>query len=310
MNNEKEHSLWVEKYRPKDLDTFIGNKHIIDKLKIYIKNGDVSNLLLFGPAGCGKTTISKIIINHIDCDYLYLNISDEGGVDIARNKIKNFASTIGFKDLKIVVGDEFDFGSPNFQAALRNLMETYSRTTRFILTANYIEKIIDPIQSRCQTFEVLPPGKNEVGAHVVEILRKENVKFNKQDLITLINSAYPDIRKIINLCQLHNVNGQLIIDKQKIIEENYMLKILEVLKKLNNKTKAFTDIRQILADSKVRQFETLYKFLYDNVNDITSDLTKRAAIILVIAEAQYQDSFVVDKEINVMAMFINLINEL
>jgi len=311
MFNEKEHTIWCEKYRPQSLDTYIGNEHITNKVKIYIESEDIPHLLLYGIQGTGKTTLAKIIVNHIDCDYLYINASDENSVEVVRTKVKNFASTVGFKSLKVVILDEADFITPNGQAALRNLMETFSKTTRFILTGNYIEKIIPPIQSRCQTFAVNPPSKNDVGTHVINILNQEGVTFGKQDLITIINANYPDIRKTINTCQLHTVGNKLVVDKQSIIEQNYMLKILEILKKSgNSKQKAFMDIRQILADSKIKQFEPLYRFLYDNVNEFAPDLKQQAGIILIIAEAQYQDVSVVDKEINVMAMFVNLINEL
>jgi len=311
MIEQENHTIWTEKYRPISLDTYIGNEHITSKVKIYIENNDIPHLLLYGIQGTGKTTIAKIIINHIECDYLYVNASDENSVDTVRNKIKNFSSTIGFKPLKIVILDEADFITPNGQAALRNLMETFSRTTRFILTCNYIEKIIPPIQSRCQTFAVQPPSKNDVGAHIMGILKKEQIEYGKQDLITIINANYPDIRKIINTCQLHTVNEKLVVDKQSIIEQNYMLKILEVLKGASKgKQKSFMDIRQILADSKIKQFEPLYRFLYDNINEFSPDVKQQAGVILTIAEAQYQDAMVIDKEIGVMAMFVNLINEL
>jgi len=311
MDDGKRNTLWTEHYRPKDLDTYIGNEHITSKVKIFIQNEDIPHLLFHGIQGTGKTTLAKIIVNHIDCDVLYINASDENSVEVVRTKVKNFASTIGFKPMKVVILDEADFITPNGQAALRNLMETFSRTTRFILTCNYLEKIIQPIQSRCQTFGVEPPSKNDVGAHVINILKTEGVTFGKQDLVTIINANYPDIRKIINTCQLHTIGDKLVVDKQSIIEQNYMLKILEILKKAgNSKQKAFMDIRQILADSKVKQFEPLYRFLYDNISEFAPDIKKQAGVILTIAEAQYQDAVVVDKEIGVMAMFVNLVNDL
>ena len=143
-------SLWVEKSRPQNLDTYIGNDFIKDKVSIYLESGDVPHLLLHGQAGTGKTTLAKLIVNNIDCDFLYVNASDENSVDAVRDKIKNFASTAGFRPFKIIILDEADFLTPNAQAALRNIMETFSKHCRFILTCNYVERIIDQIQSRCQ----------------------------------------------------------------------------------------------------------------------------------------------------------------
>ena len=151
MNNT-ENTLWVEKYRPDTLEGYVGNEHILQKVKIYIENEDVPHLLLYGQAGTGKTTLAKIITNQIDCDVMYINASDENSVDAVRDKIRGFASSMGFRKWKVVILDESDYLTPNAQAALRNLMETFSKTTRFILTCNYVEKVIDPIQSRCQTF--------------------------------------------------------------------------------------------------------------------------------------------------------------
>ena len=177
-----EHSLWVEKYRPKDLSTYIGNEHLKSKVKVYLESEDVPHLLLYGRAGTGKTTLAKIITSNIDCDYMYINASDENKVDDVRNKIKTFASSVGFKSLKVIILDECDYLTPNAQAALRNLMETFSRHCRFILTCNYVERIIDPIQSRCQSFKVIPPKRVDVARHLVHILEQENVEYDLDDI--------------------------------------------------------------------------------------------------------------------------------
>ena len=167
------HSLWVEKYRPTDLSTYIGNEHLKSKVSVYLESEDVPHLLLYGRAGTGKTTLAKIITKNIDCDYMYINASDENKVDDVRNKIKTFASSVGFKSLKVIILDECDYLTPNAQAALRNLMETFSKHCRFILTCNYVERIIDPIQSRCQSYKVIPPSKKEVAQQMVHILTEE-----------------------------------------------------------------------------------------------------------------------------------------
>ena len=304
----KENTLWVESFRPDTLDGYIGNEHIIDKVKIFIESGDVPHLLFYGPAGTGKTTLSKIIANSVDADLMYINASDENSVDAVRDKMKRYASTVGFKRWKIIILDEADYLTPNAQAALRNLMETYSKTTRFILTCNYVEKIIDPIQSRCQTFAITPPNKTDVAQRLVTVLTDNEVEFDVKDIAVIINSSYPDIRRAINSAQSHVVKNKLVLDKNSVAQANYMTEVLDVLQNEKNKKQSFTKIRQIIADSKVRDFTALYRFLFDNLDEFA--IGHIAPVILIIAEAQYQDAMVVDHEINAMAMFVKLLNEI
>jgi len=305
MTNNNEHSLFVEKYRPDTLDGYVGNETILQKVRGYIKNEDVPHLLLYGGAGTGKTTLAKIITNSIDCDVMYINASDENNVDTVRDKIRGFASSMGFRTWKVIILDESDYLTPNAQAALRNLMETFSRTTRFILTCNYVEKIIDPIQSRCQTFGIIPPSKAEVAKRLKDILDTEKVSYQMEDLATLVNSGYPDIRRVLNSAQRQIVDGEIQIDKQSTIQANYMGEVISELKSSSDTKVCFMNIRKIIADSKVRDFTPFYSFLYQNVDEYANG--KVGNTILKIADGQYKESAVVDKEIAIMAMLLEII---
>ena len=301
-----DNSLWVEKYRPIKLDDYVGNEHLKEKVSGYIESEDVPHLLLFGRAGTGKTTLAKLIVKSIECDYMIINASDENNVDTVRNKVKNFASSQGFKKYKIVILDEFDYMTPNAQAILRNLMETFSKHCRFILTCNYVEKIIDPIQSRCQTFQIVPPSKKEVAVQLDKILKSEEIKYDVKDLVPIIDSSYPDIRKIINTCQLNSVKGVLKLSKNDLLDSDFKTKILDMLKASDDSRNKYMKIRQTVADSKVQDFTEMYSLLYDKVDEYASG--KVSGVILVLAEGQHRDALAVDKEIPFMATILNIIS--
>ena len=302
---EVNNSLWVEKYRPRKLTEYVGNEHLKQKVSDYLKSGDVPHLLFFGKAGTGKTTLAKLIVNSINCDHIIINASDENNVDTVRNKVKGFASTVGFKDMKVIILDEFDYMTPNAQAILRNLMETFSKHCRFILTCNYVEKVIDPIQSRCQTFQIVPPTKKDVAVQISQILGKEGVSFQPTDLVPIIDSSYPDIRKIINTCQLNSSQGKLKLDTTSVIDSDIKSKVVEILKSDDDKRNKWRNIRQSIADARISDFTELYSFLYEKVDDYGGNNTSN--IILILSESQHKDALVVDKEITFMSCIIQIV---
>mgnify|MGYP001564653041 FL=1 len=298
-------SLWCEKYRPTKLTEYVGNKHLKDKVKDYLESGEIPHLLFFGKAGTGKTTLAKLIVNSIDCDHIIINASDENNVDTVRNKVKGFASTVGFKDMKIIILDEFDYMTPNAQAILRNLMETFSRHCRFILTCNYVEKVISPIRSRTQEFQIVPPTKKDVAIQISQILGKESVEFQPKDLVPIIDSSYPDIRKIINTCQLNSSKGKLKLDTTSVIDSDLKSKVVEILKGKDAKPNKWKNIRQAVADSRTQDFTELYTFLYEKVDEYGGSNTSN--IILILSESQHKDALVVDKEITFMSCIIQIV---
>ena len=301
--------LWVEKYRPQVLEDYVGNEVIKNKIADYLKQGSIQNLLFHGVAGTGKTTLAKLIAKNLNCDLLYLNASDERGIDTIREKIIPFASSMSFNDVKIVILDEADYITPQAQATLRNTIESCSKTTRFILTCNYLERIISPLQSRCQTFEITPPSKQEVNNKCQDILTQEKILFygihdngqHHNSIDGVIDTHYPDIRKIINTLQGSIVDGQVKIDDNSLKNTQLGDKIVDALEK---KLK-LSVIRQMLADSGAREFDGLFKVLYDNVSKYTD---REGEAILIIAKYQYEYTFVLEKEICIAAMLNKLLD--
>jgi replication factor C small subunit len=296
--------LWCERYRPISLEQYVGNDTLKTKIKQYIDTNDIPHLLLYGTAGTGKTTLAKLLTNSIKCDTLYINASDENGIDTVRVKIKNFASNIGFNPLKVIILDEADYFTPAAQAGLRNTMETFSSHTRFILTCNYHERIIEPIQSRCQTFCVTPPTKKDVAAKLVAILKKENVVFDKEGVILLVNTHYPDIRAIINTSQRNVIDGVLKLAKEDVLEGDVKVKVVEFLK-IEDSQESFAAIRQLLADYGIKNFADFYTVLFEKVDEYAP--SNVADVIIILADGQFQDVSVVDKEICFMSTVIKIL---
>ena len=299
------HGLWVERYRPQDLSTYVGNEHLKSKVERFLDDGNIPHLLLYGRAGGGKTTLAKIIVNNTECDYLYINASDERNIDLVRDKLKTFASSVGFKPMKVVILDEADYLNVNSaQPALRNLMETFSAHCRFILTCNYVEKIIDPIQSRCQTYKIVPPSKKEVAVHAKTILEKENISFDLDDLALVVTAGYPDLRKVINELQRMSINGKLSVDKDGMIHNEFKLQFLDAIRN----GESISTIRKMVADSNFTEYTELYRLLYDEVESF--GVEKMPEIIADISKGSYQDVLVVDKEINFIATVSNILGRI
>jgi len=303
-----ENSLLVEKYRPSELENYVGNKSIKKSIAQYLDQNDIQNLIFYGPAGTGKTTLAKLIVKNLDCDHLYINASDERGIETIRDKVQGFASVASFKPLKVIILDEADFLTIQAQASLRNIIETFSRTTRFIMTCNFVERIIDPLQSRCHVLKIVPPTKQDVARHLSWILEQEKIRYEMQDLVPLVNQYYPDLRKCINTIQLSTIDNDLKLDKSILVSSNYIDKIINALSEGSkfNKIDCYNDIRQIIADANVDDFDELFRALYTRASDYLEHKEGTASIL--INEHQYKANFRIDKEINIMSLIQNLIN--
>jgi DNA polymerase III delta prime subunit len=289
--------LWVEKYRPKNLlDIVLEDKIKNDFLSL---KSDIPHLFFYGRSGTGKTSLSKIIIEDVlKCQYLYINASDESGIDTIRTKVINFSKTKSIDgQKKVIFLDEADGMSSSAMRILRNIMEEYAETTRFILTANYFEKIIEPIRSRCVVYNLQPPLKGYV-KRCVDILKKENVKIpDLEELVSFIKERYPDFRRTVNDLQRSSINGSL-----ELKSNNTALVFSEKIWKLIKTKTNSLNIRKIVIENE-GAFDNDYQFLYRNLfdtiyNDTTiTDIIKKE-VLFNLGEFCYRDNTVIDHEIN------------
>jgi len=291
----KQHTLWIEKYRSQTLEQYIGNDAVKDRIAGCIAKNDIPHFIFAGSAGTGKTTLAKLIIKNIQCDYLYLNASDENGIDTIRDKVKGFASTASFQPLKVVILDEADFLTQPAQAALRNLIEEYSAYTRFILTCNYVERLIEPLQSRCELHMLKPPTKGAVAKHIcINILDVEGITYEIADVAKVINEFYPDIRSIIKVLQSNIQENKLVITT---LDDNWTKQLVQILSK--REKNAWYQVRQLVADAQVDDFQTAYRYMFDHLTEFSYGNDAQLSVIL--DDFIWRAGVVPDKEINFAA---------
>jgi len=303
----RQHTLWIEKYRSENLEQYIGNDAVKARIADCIAKNDIPHFLFAGTAGTGKTTLAKLIVKNIKCDYLYINASDENGIDMIREKVKGFASTSTFQPLKVVILDESDFLTQPAQAALRNLIEEYSITTRFILTCNYIERLIEPLQSRCEFHLLKPPTKGAVAKHIcTNILDVEKVTYKMEDIAQVVNVFYPDVRSIIKVLQqnaiLDHLSGEtiLVVDK---LDANWTKQLILILNKRDKS--AWYQVRQLVADAQVDDFQTAYRYMFEHLSEFSYG--HDAELSVVLDEHIWRAGVVPDKEINFAAAIAKIL---
>ena len=298
--------LWVEKYRPKDVDGYVfRDEHQKRQVQQWIKDGTIPHLLFSGNAGIGKTTLAKILLAQLevnDLDILEINASRTNSVEDVRDKVVNFVQMITFGGFKVVLLDEADYLSPNAQAALRGVMEEYHTTSRFILTCNYPNRIIPALHSRCQGFHIERIDQTEFTARVAEILIAEEITPDLDVLDTYVKATYPDLRKCINMVQMNSVNGELVPpEKSDAGESDWKLEMTELFKQ-GQITKAR---KLVCSQARPEEIEDVYKWLYDNV-DLFGDEEKQESAILIIKQGLVDHTLVSDPEINLAATMIRL----
>ena len=301
------HDLWVEKYRPKTINEYVfrdeEQKH---QVQGWIDSGAIPHLLFSGAPGVGKTTLAKVLLNELEVneyDVLEINASREGKVDDVREKIIGFVQTIPFGDFKVVLLDEADYISPNGQAALRGVMETYASTARFILTCNYPTKVIPALHSRCQGFHIDKIDKTEFTARVATVLVTEEVDVDIDTLDSYVKATYPDLRKCINLVQMNTIDGKLVSPREgDKATADYRLAVVDLFKQGK-----ILEARKLLCNNvRPEEMDELFRWMYDNLElwDTTQDGQDKA--VLIIAKGLRNIPMVADQEINLAATLVEL----
>ena len=303
--------LWVEEYRPKTIDDCILPQSLKTLFTSFIEKGELSNLLFSGTPGIGKTTVAKALCEQLNCDWIMINGSEEGGIDVLRNKIKNFASTVSLSGgKKVVILDEADYLNPqSTQPALRGFIEEFHKNCRFILTCNFKNRIIEPLHSRFSNieFRINPKDKPKLASQLftraTHILKEQNVDFEEKVLAELIKKHFPDFRKLINELQRYSVSGT--IDAGILVnvsDENLKTLVTHL------KGKEFSDMRKWVVNNLDNDPVKIFRKIYDNMYDSLQPETIPHAV-LIIADYQYKSAFVADQEINLVACLTELMSQ-
>jgi DNA polymerase III delta prime subunit len=298
--------LWVEKYRPSNIDGYVfRDTHQKSQVERWIKDGSIPHLLFSGNAGIGKTTLAKILLNELgvnDLDILEINASRENDVDTVRTKIINFVQMIPFGAFKVVLLDEADYLSPNAQAALRGVMETYATSSRFILTCNYPNRIIPALHSRCQGFHVEKVDMMSFFKRVEHILQNEGIVYSEENLATFVSATYPDLRKCINTVQMNCLEGSLHSPQSGDTgEQDYKLEMVQLFK-----AGKISEARKLIcSQARPEEMEEIYRWMYDNIT-IFGEEDKQNKAILIIKQGLVDHTLVIDVEINLAATLIRL----
>ena len=300
--------LWVEKYRPNDIDACILPSDLKNTFSEFVKDKHIPNLILSGGSGVGKTTVAKAMIEQIGSTYIMINGSEESGIDVLRTKIKNFASTVSLEGgRKYIILDESDYLNPqSTQPALRGFMEEFHKNCGFIFTCNYKNRIIPPLQSRCSVVDFIIPKKQkpklaqDFFASVTDILKKENIEYDKKVVLELITKYFPDWRRILNELQRYSASGQIDAGLLVNISEVNIHELMVSLKK-----KEFTNVRKWIVQNLDNDPVRIYRLIYDSLYDFVDDSTIPHAVIC-LADYSYKSAFVADQEINLLACLTEL----
>src|SRR6056300_758896 len=306
----KSEFLWVEKYRPQTIDECVLTKDLKDTFNGIVKSGELHNMLLSGTAGTGKTTVAKALCNELGLDWMLINGSEESGIDVLRNKIKQFASTVSLTGgIKVIILDEADYlNAQSTQPALRGFIEEFSNNCRFILTCNFKNRIIEPLHSRCTVidFKIPKDEKSTIASEMLErleiILDYENIEYEKNILAELIIKYFPDLRRTINEVQRYSVSGKIDTGILVQISDIAMNDIMQLLKEKN-----FRGMRKWVSNNMDIEPASVFRKIYDGMNEKVEDKSI-PQLVLILEDYQYKNAFVADHELNLVACFTEIMS--
>ncbi len=303
--------LYVEKYRPHKIEDCILPDRLKKVFQEYVNNGEFQHLLLTGPAGCGKTTVAKALCEELGLNHLFINASDERGVDTLRIKVKGYASTVSLTGgRKVIIMDEADYLTPEAQAAFRGTIEEFGANCSFIFTCNFKAKIMDAIHSRCAVVDFALKGdeKPKMAAQmfkrITNILSQEGVEYDKQVVIKVVEKYFPDYRRTLNELQRHSVSG--VIDAGIVSQLDSVRSLQELINAL--KQKDFTTMRKWVVMNSDIDPSRIYRSVYDNLYEYLKPETIPVAVV-TLAKYQYQSAFVADQELNLVACLTEIMIE-
>lgn len=304
-------ALWVEKYRPKTIADCILPEEYKNTFQQYVNNKTIPHLLLCGSQGVGKTTVAMALCQEVGCDYLVINGSDESGIDTFRMKISHYASSTSFDGgRKVIIIDEADYLNANStQPAMRRAMEEFAKNCSFILTCNYRNRLIEPLQSRCAVieFKIKPEEKQKIAAQFMKraatILKQEGIKFSPPVIAELVKKHFPDFRRVLNELQRYSMNG--------VIDEGILAAIVDtnldtLVTSLRNQN--FSEMRKWVGENSNNDTNLIYRKIYDSLYDVMDKSTIPNAVV-ILAKYQYQSAFVADQELNLAACLTELMAE-
>ena len=299
--------LWTEKYRPTTLDEYVfRDNEQKQQVEAWIQSGSIPHLLFSGAPGVGKTTLAKILIRSLNIDeydVLEINASRENSIDVIREKISGFVQTMPFGQFKVVLLDEADYITPNGQAALRGVMETYASSARFILTCNYPNRVIPALHSRCQGFHIEKVDITEFTARMATVLVTEGIEFDLDTLDSYVRAAYPDLRKCLNMCQMNSSTGMLInATSTENNSRDWKLDAVNLFKS----GRIFEARKVMCASARPEEMEEVFRWMYDNLELWSDDVEKQDQAIVIIRQGLVNHSFIADPEINLSATLVEL----